>query len=128
MTLTREKIIKQFTDKNYEIIPLDKSVPNHDNDTLFVIKGSNLIYFTDFKLDYRDEYSKYYNVMGDLFFVTPTGTLSNDFILNVDALIFPEEYDDMFIVRCEDSVYDEIDNMIILGNTVSFKNVEIELL
>lgn len=132
MKPTREKIIKCFVNKgvDYEIIDIDKSVPNHENDTLFVIKGNNLLYFTDFKLVYHTEYTTYYDVKGDLFFVTPTGTLSGDFILSVDIAINPEDFEDMFIVRCEDFMgcYDEIDDMIMSPNTDHFKNTEIDML
>lgn len=69
-------------------------------DTLFMIRNKHsLVYITDFSLEVED---KIYEISGDMFFLTPNGTLSSDWIKVFEADFIVDDYDDTFMITTND--------------------------
>lgn len=69
-------------------------------DTLFMIRNKHsLVYITDFSIDVDPTL---YIISGDMFFLTPCGTLSQDWIKVFDADFIKEDFDDVFMITSKD--------------------------
>jgi hypothetical protein len=76
------------------------------HDTMFMIRDKiNLLYFTDFSLEVEN---LTYKISGDMFFLTPSGTLSSDWIKICESDFVISDYDDVFIITSNDD-FDYID-------------------
>jgi hypothetical protein len=101
--------------------------------TLFLISNSNiLIYFTNFTvIDAND--NSCYTISGDMFFITPTGSIFSDWVKLEESYIIKSDMREAFIVKHEkdDIDYMDIDKSIIkimtdhklVNETVAYSNL-----
>lgn len=69
-------------------------------DTLYLIRNKHsLVYITDFSIELE---SAIYQISGDMFFLTPNGTLSTDWIKVDGADFVVDDYDDIFMITTND--------------------------
>lgn len=69
-------------------------------DTLFMIRNKHsLVYITDFSIELE---GSIYSISGDMFFLTPNGTLSGDWIKVCEADFIVSDYDDIFMITTDD--------------------------
>lgn len=112
-TLNRKEITK-ILDKllfgiNYSISDITDGEFNSADFTLFLItKDNNLIYLIKFTISDSIDPSCY-TVSGDMFFLTPNGCLSSDWVKLDESYIIKSDIKEAFILKCDEDEFDYLD-------------------
>jgi len=115
MKLICRNVITDIFDKmgvNYSVkVPKKGTEMYSGHDTMFMItKDNNLIYFTDFEISPDDIC---YEVTGKMYFITPSGDLSHDWVeINLSLFIKADLWDTFIIVTDDTFEYIDFDDYV----------------